>query len=123
MRNLLVLSAALVLAAGCKPKKNNEASNPPDKGSNGADMTMKGSGSAGSGDMAGSTAPAGDPKLIERGAYLVKASGCLVCHTGMGPTGPDLANAGAGGLEMPDAIGTWRTPNITFDKGTGIGNW
>ena len=37
--------------------------------------------------------------------------------------GPDFANAGAGGLEMPETIGTWRTPNITPDKGTGIGNW
>jgi mono/diheme cytochrome c family protein len=75
--------------------------------------------------MAGSgAAPAGpDAKLVERGAYVAKAGGCLVCHTAIGPTGPDLANAGAGGLEMPDAIGTWRTPNITPDKGTGIGNW
>jgi hypothetical protein len=41
----------------------------------------------------------------------------------MGPTGPDLANPGAGGLEMHEKFGVWRTPNITPDKGTGIGNW
>ncbi len=64
-----------------------------------------------------------DAKLIERGAYLAKAGGCVVCHTAIGPTGPDVANAFAGGLEMPDKFGTWRTPNITQDKSTGIGGW
>lgn len=60
---------------------------------------------------------------LARGAYVVHASGCLVCHTAMGPDGPDLANPGAGGLEMPEPTGTWRSPNITPDKATGIGNW
>jgi mono/diheme cytochrome c family protein len=64
-----------------------------------------------------------DPKLVERGAYLAKATGCVVCHTALGPTGPDLEHAFAGGLEMPDPAGTWRTPNITQDHGTGIGGW
>jgi mono/diheme cytochrome c family protein len=64
-----------------------------------------------------------DAKLIERGAYVAKAGGCVVCHTAIGPTGPDVANAFAGGLEMPDKFGTWRTPNITQDKSTGIGGW
>lgn len=68
-------------------------------------------------------APAVDPELIERGAYVAKAGGCAVCHTAIGPTGPDLANVYGGGLEMPDTFGTWRTPNITPDKSTGIGNW
>lgn len=68
-------------------------------------------------------APRPDPKLLARGAYLVKATGCAVCHTAIGPKGPDLAHAFAGGLEMPDPIGTWRTPNITPDKSTGIGSW
>ncbi len=67
--------------------------------------------------------PAPDPKLVERGAYVAKAGGCAVCHTAIGPTGPDFANAYGGGLEMPDKFGTWRTPNITPDKSTGIGNW
>ena len=64
-----------------------------------------------------------DPKVVERGAYIAKAGACVVCHTAIGPTGPDMANAFAGGLEMPDPAGTWRTPNITQDKGTGIGGW
>jgi cytochrome c553 len=68
-------------------------------------------------------APAPDPKLVERGAYVAKAAGCVVCHTAIGPTGPDIEHAFAGGLEMPDAIGTWRTPNITQDKASGIGGW
>lgn len=68
-------------------------------------------------------------ELTARGAYVVKAAGCLVCHTGLVPAGsggmaPDFAHVGAGGLEMPDPIGgTWRTPNITPDKSTGIGSW
>ena len=67
--------------------------------------------------------PAPDPKLVERGAYVAKASGCGVCHTAIGPTGPDFEHAFGGGLEMPDTFGTWRTPNITLDKSTGIGSW
>ena len=72
----------------------------------------------------------GDPKIapkddakIERGSYLVKVAGCLVCHTAAGPSGPDYEHAGGGGLEMPDPLGTWRTPNITPDRATGIGGW
>jgi mono/diheme cytochrome c family protein len=68
-------------------------------------------------------APAVDPKLVERGRYVANASGCVVCHTAIGPNGPDVEHAFAGGLEMPDTIGTWRTPNITQDKRTGIGGW
>ncbi len=115
MNKLLVVTAALALAAGCKKKEENKTPPPPPSGS-GSDTAGGGSGSA-------AMAPAPDPKLVERGAYVAKAAGCLVCHTALGPTGPDLANVGAGGLEMKEKFGTWRTPNITPDKGTGIGNW
>ena len=115
MKKLLLVCGVLALAAGCK-KKPADQSPPPSAGSGSAAM-------AGSGSAAAQTPPAADPKLVERGAYIAKAGACLVCHTAMGPTGPDLAHPGAGGLEMPDPIGTWRTPNITPDKGTGIGNW
>lgn len=118
MKKLLIVTAALALAAGCKKKDENKTPPPPPPSGSG-DMAGSGSGS-GSGSAA---APAVDPKLVERGAYLAKASACLVCHTALGPTGPDLANAGAGGLEFKEKFGTWRTPNITPDKGTGIGNW
>jgi len=61
--------------------------------------------------------------LIERGAYLVKAANCVLCHTAAGPEGPDLKHPFAGGLEMREAFGTWRSPNITPDVKTGIGAW
>ncbi len=64
-----------------------------------------------------------DPKVVARGAYIAKAAACGVCHTALGPTGPDLANAFAGGFEMNDVIGTWRSPNITPNKSSGIGGW
>ena len=60
---------------------------------------------------------------LARGAYVVHASGCLVCHTAQGPNGLDVANLGGGGNDTPDPAGTWRSPNITPDKATGIGNW
>jgi cytochrome c553 len=63
------------------------------------------------------------PDPAQRGSYVAEAGGCLTCHTGMANGGPDLANAGAGGLEIPDPAGTWRSPNITPDKASGIGNW
>lgn len=116
MKNLLVVTAALALAAGCKKKEHNKVAPPPTPPTAGSGSDMAGSGSA-------AIAPSADAELIERGAYIAKASACLVCHTAIGPTGPDLANVGAGGMEMKEKFGTWRTPNITPDKGTGIGNW
>jgi hypothetical protein len=64
-----------------------------------------------------------DPKLLARGRYLADLGGCMLCHTGFGPQGPDLPKAWAGGLEIPEKFGTWRSPNITQDKKTGIGDW
>jgi cytochrome c553 len=116
MNKLLLVSAVLALAAGCKKKAEENATPTPPSGSGSAAMAT-GSGSA------TEQKPAADPKMVERGAYLVKASACLVCHTSMGPQGPDLAHPGAGGLEMQEKFGTWRSPNISPDKGSGIGNW
>ena len=69
-----------------------------------------------------------DPALIQAGAYIANVTGCVLCHTGMGPNGPDLANPFAGGLEVTEQMGpgvsfTWRAPNITPDADTGIGSW
>jgi cytochrome c553 len=108
--NLLVVGMTVALAAGC-PKKEETKETPPAP----AQPTVTADAAA--------EAPSADQKLVERGAYLAKAGACLVCHTAMGPQGPDLANAGAGGLEMKEKFGTWRSPNITPDKGTGIGSW
>ncbi len=67
--------------------------------------------------------PKGDPKLIARGAYLSSLGGCIGCHTSVGPKGPDMTKLGGGGLEVTEVFGTWRSPNITPDKKTGIGSW
>jgi hypothetical protein len=112
MRKWLAFAAALAIAAGCKKKEEKQGTAPPppvaSDAATGATVEQQ---------------PAGDPKLIERGAYLASAAACLVCHTAMGPTGPDFDNVGAGGLEMEEKFGTWRSPNITPDKSTGIGSW
>lgn len=61
---------------------------------------------------------------VARGEYIANVAGCLVCHTGLAASGaPNFEHLGAGGLEMPDPLGTWRTPNITPDKSTGVGSW
>ena len=56
---------------------------------------------------------------VEKGAYLVRAAGCLACHT-------DEANGGeayAGGRALNTPFGTFYSPNITSDPETGIGAW
>ena len=60
---------------------------------------------------------------VERGAYLATLGGCVLCHTALGPQGPMMDKAFAGGLEVKEAFGTWRSPNITPDPETGIGTW
>lgn len=64
-----------------------------------------------------------DPELIKRGEYVAGISGCALCHTAFGPTGPALDKMWGGGLEVPEEVGTWRSPNISQDKKTGIGSW
>lgn len=54
---------------------------------------------------------------VERGAYLVKAAGCVGCHTAKRGT------HFAGGLGLKTPFGTFFSPNITPDKNTGIGDW
>jgi mono/diheme cytochrome c family protein len=67
--------------------------------------------------------PKPDPKLVARGAYVANIAGCVLCHTGIGERGPDMDNAWAGGLEIAEKFGTWRSPNITQSKDNGIGGW
>jgi len=55
---------------------------------------------------------------VARGAYLVRAGGCIACHT--------VPNGGAplaGGRALATPFGTYYSPNITPDKETGIGAW
>ena len=58
---------------------------------------------------------------IARGNYLMVLSGCASCHTvhTSHGEGPSLA----GGDPIKTVFGTFYPPNITPDKGTGIGDW
>jgi len=58
----------------------------------------------------------GDAK---RGEYLMKAGGCLACHT----EEKDGATPFAGGRGLKTPFGTFYGPNITPDAKAGIGNW
>lgn len=62
--------------------------------------------------------PLSDP-AVERGAYIFRAGGCLACHTDTKGGGAPLA----GGRPLKTPYGTFYTPNITPDPGTGIGTW
>jgi mono/diheme cytochrome c family protein len=55
----------------------------------------------------------------ERGAYLVRAGGCVSCHT-------DEKGGGApfsGGVALKTPFGVFYSPNITPDAQTGVGGW
>jgi mono/diheme cytochrome c family protein len=54
---------------------------------------------------------------VDRGEYVLRMGGCVVCHTDFGNEGAFLA--GGGGLET--AFGTFYAPNITPDPVHGIG--
>jgi len=55
----------------------------------------------------------------ERGAYLLRAGGCISCHTDAKGGGAPLA----GGLALNTPFGVFYSPNITADQETGIGRW
>jgi mono/diheme cytochrome c family protein len=58
-------------------------------------------------------------ELIKQGEYLVRAAGCVSCHTD-----PDNRQAYlAGGRALQTPFGTFYTPNITSDKEHGVGAW
>lgn len=65
------------------------------------------------------TSDAGTPDKdkVADGAYLIRAGGCVACHTA--PGGQPLA----GGRAMETPFGIFYTPNITPDPETGIGRW
>ena len=60
-----------------------------------------------------------DDALVTRGGYLVRAAGCMSCHTDKKAKGKLFA--GGRGLKTP--FGTYYSPNITPDAETGIGKW
>ncbi|WP_248322984.1 c-type cytochrome [Caballeronia sp. Sq4a] len=65
----------------------------------------------------GETAAPARAESVARGEYLVRAGGCMACHTA------DPARPFAGGRAMQTRFGTFYTPNITSDRATGIGAW
>ena len=56
---------------------------------------------------------------IARGAYLVRAAGCISCHTDVKNDGPTMA----GGRALKTPFGVFYSPNVTPDSETGIGAW
>lgn len=61
----------------------------------------------------------GGSGAVARGAYVLRAAGCLACHTDAKNKGAPLA----GGRALVTPFGTFYTPNITPDREHGIGAW
>jgi mono/diheme cytochrome c family protein len=66
-------------------------------------------------------AAAGDgvSEQVLHGEYLLRAGGCVSCHTEKAPDAPFLA----GGRAIESPFGTFYGPNTTPDPETGIGGW
>lgn len=62
---------------------------------------------------------AATPEQLERGRYLLRAGGCVSCHTDVKGGGPEFA----GGRALRTPFGVFYPPNITPDRETGIGAW
>jgi len=67
----------------------------------------------------GETGAEDDRGRVERGQYLIRAGGCITCHSKDGDDAVPLA----GGRALETRFGTFHTPNITPDSATGIGDW
>jgi mono/diheme cytochrome c family protein len=66
---------------------------------------------------AGVSAAQTDP--IRQGEYVLRAAGCVACHTDTENDGPFLA----GGRRLETPFGVFHSPNITPDPEHGIGRW
>lgn len=66
--------------------------------------------------MTSVAAAAGDAR---RGEYVARLAGCHSCHTD--PKRKDAPLAG--GVALTSPFGTFRAPNVTPDRETGIGGW
>jgi mono/diheme cytochrome c family protein len=60
-----------------------------------------------------------NPGMVERGAYLVRAAGCVSCHWDKKGGGEPFA----GGRALATPFGTFHGPNITPDDAHGIGKF
>ncbi|MCB9573898.1 MAG: c-type cytochrome [Kofleriaceae bacterium] len=114
-RSILSVAAALIAVAACHRDDDRPAR--PDAPAPAAAVDP--------GPAATATPAAVDPAVLARGDYLVNVvMNCGGCHTPMTADGrPDDARRLAGGLEVREPFGTWRSPNITQDRRTGIGDW
>lgn len=65
------------------------------------------------------TSRADDVSLIAQGEYVLRAAGCVACHTDSENKGPLLA----GGRAFHTPQGVFYSPNITPDAEHGIGRW
>lgn len=59
------------------------------------------------------------PDDVKRGEYLMRAAGCMGCHTGEGKDAVPFA----GGRALKTPFGTFYGPNITPHPQAGIGAW
>ncbi|MGI9202749.1 MAG: c-type cytochrome [Woeseiaceae bacterium] len=65
--------------------------------------------------------PARDADL-ENGELIFWAGGCASCHAAPGATDDDLLRL-SGGVELATPFGVFKSPNISPDPDSGIGNW
>lgn len=64
-----------------------------------------------------------DNDLLARGKYITSAAACVDCHSKMDKGSKVPGTEYGGGMEFTMPAGVVRSPNITGDKATGIGNW
>ena len=60
---------------------------------------------------------------VKYGGYLINAAGCVECHSQTERGEVIEGTEFSGGMEFVQPNGIVRSPNITFDKETGIGKW
>jgi mono/diheme cytochrome c family protein len=71
--------------------------------------------------LAASELPAHQPDLAN-GELIFYVGGCTSCHAAEEAKGAERLRLG-GGMELKTDFGTFRVPNISPDKETGIGGW
>lgn len=60
---------------------------------------------------------------VAYGSYLANAAGCVDCHSQTDKGAVIAGTEYGGGMEFGQPAGIVRSPNITMDRQTGIGNW
>jgi mono/diheme cytochrome c family protein len=64
-----------------------------------------------------------DDDILARGKYITSAAACVECHSKVDKGSKIAGTEYGGGMEFSMPAGVVRSPNITGDKATGIGNW